>query len=78
MKIWSGWGRDEEPMDKAILFDKETACTPLPGAPTIDRISSKRQGHCKQGASDISIKACDSGSGNRSRVAAAIFSALDH
>ena len=39
MKIWSGCGRDEEPAEKAILFDKETACTPLPGAPTVDRIS---------------------------------------
>ena len=40
MKIWPGCERDEEPMDKAILFDKETACTPLLGEPTIDRISS--------------------------------------
>ena len=40
MKIWPGCGRDKEPMEKAILFDKETARTPLPGAPTIDRISS--------------------------------------
>ena len=40
VKIWPGCGRDEEPMKKAILFDKETAQTPLPGAPTIDRISS--------------------------------------
>ena len=40
VKIWPGCGRDEEPTEKAILFDKETARTPLPGAPTIDRISS--------------------------------------
>ena len=40
MKIWSGYGRDEEPAEKAILFDKETTCKPLPGTPTIDRISS--------------------------------------
>ena len=40
VNIWSGYGRDEEPTDKAILFDKETACTPLPGTPTIDKISS--------------------------------------
>ena len=40
VKIWSGYGRDEEPAEKTILFDKETARTPLPGAPTIDRISS--------------------------------------
>ena len=40
MKIWPGYGRDEEPTEKAILFDKETACTPLPGMPTIDRICS--------------------------------------
>ena len=39
MKIWPGYGRDEEPAEKAILFDKETARTPLPGAPTVDRIS---------------------------------------
>ena len=36
MKIWLGYGRDEEPVDKAILFDKETTRTPL----TVDRISS--------------------------------------
>ena len=40
VKIWPGYGRDEEPAEKAILFDKETARTPLPGAPTVDRISS--------------------------------------
>ena len=40
MKIWSGYGRDEEPTEKAILFNKEIARTPLPGTPTIDRISS--------------------------------------
>ena len=40
MKIWPGCGRDEEPVKKAILFDKETTRTPLPGAPTVDRISS--------------------------------------
>ena len=40
VKIWPDYGRDEEPAEKAILFDKETARTPLPGAPTIDRISS--------------------------------------
>ena len=40
MKIWLGYGRDKEPTEKAILFDKETACKPLPGAPTVDRISS--------------------------------------
>ena len=40
MKIWLGYGRDEEYMECTILFDIETACTPLPGAPTINRISS--------------------------------------
>ena len=40
VKIWPGYGRDEEPTEKAILFDKETTRTPLPGAPTVDRISS--------------------------------------
>ena len=39
VKIWPGYGRDEEPVEKAILFDKETTRTPLPGMPTIDRIS---------------------------------------
>ena len=27
MKIWPGYGRDEEPAEKTILFDKETART---------------------------------------------------
>ena len=40
VKIWPGYGRNEEPTEKAILFDKETARTPLPSAPTVDRISS--------------------------------------
>ena len=40
VKIWPGCGRDEEHAEKTILFDKETTRTPLPGAPTIDRISS--------------------------------------
>ena len=40
MKIWPGCGRDEEPAEKVILFDKKTARKPLPGAPTVDRISS--------------------------------------
>ena len=40
MKIRLGYGRDEEPMKKSILFDKETTCNPLLGVLTIDRISS--------------------------------------
>ena len=40
MKIWLGCGRDEEPTERTILFDIETACTPLPSAQTIDIISS--------------------------------------
>ena len=40
VKIWPGCGRDEEPAEKVILFDKETARKPLPSAPTVDRISS--------------------------------------
>ena len=40
VKIWPGCGRDEEPAEKAILFNKETTCKPLPGVPTVDRISS--------------------------------------
>ena len=40
VKIWPGYGRDEEPVENIILFYKETTRTPLPGAPTVDRISS--------------------------------------
>ena len=40
MKIWSGCGKDEELAERTILFDMEIARTPLPGAPTVDRISS--------------------------------------
>ena len=40
VKIWPDCGRDKEPVERTILFDIETACTPLPGAPTVDRISS--------------------------------------
>ena len=40
MKIWPGYGRDEEPAKHTILFDMETARTPLPGVPTVDKISS--------------------------------------
>ena len=40
MKIWPSCGRNEEPMEKTILFDKETARKPLPDAPSVDRISS--------------------------------------
>ena len=40
VKIWPSYGRDKEPAEKAILFDKETARTPLPSVPTVDRISS--------------------------------------
>ena len=40
MKICPGCRRDKEPVEKAILFNKEIARTPLPGTPTVDRISS--------------------------------------
>ena len=40
MKIWLGHGRNEEPAKCTILFDMETARTPLPSALTIDKISS--------------------------------------
>ena len=40
VKIWPGCRRDEEPVEKAILFNKETTCKPLPGAIAVDRISS--------------------------------------
>jgi hypothetical protein len=40
MKIWPGCRRDEEPVEKAILFDKETTRKPLPSVSTIDRIAS--------------------------------------
>ena len=36
VKIWPGYGRDEERAKHTILFDMETSCSPLPGAPTID------------------------------------------
>ena len=39
VKIWPGCGRDEEPAKSTILFDMETARTPLPGAPTVNGIS---------------------------------------
>ena len=40
VKIWSGCREDEEPTKHTILFDMETAHTPLSGTPTVDRISS--------------------------------------
>ena len=40
VKIRPGYGWDEEPAEKVILFDKETARKPLPGAPIVDRTSS--------------------------------------
>ena len=39
MKIWPGFGEGKEPAKHTILFVIEIARTPLPGAPTIDRIS---------------------------------------
>ena len=39
VKIWPGCGRDKEPTERTILFDIEIARTPLPGVPTVDRIS---------------------------------------
>ena len=39
VKIWLGYGRDEEPAKRTILFELETARTTLPGTPTVDRIS---------------------------------------
>ena len=40
VKIWSGFGEDEELEKCTILFFMETTRTPLPGVPTVDRISS--------------------------------------
>ena len=40
IKIWLGFGEDEELEKCTILFIMETARTPLPGAPTVDKISS--------------------------------------
>ena len=40
MKIWLGYGRDDEPIENIILFDIEIARTPLPSTPTVNRISS--------------------------------------
>ena len=39
VKIWAGYGRDKEPTEKAILFDRETTRKPLPGTLTVDKIS---------------------------------------
>ena len=40
VKIWPGFGEDEEPIKCTNLFVMETTCTPLPGVPTVDRILS--------------------------------------
>ena len=40
VKIWPSYGRDKEPVEKTILFDREIARNPLPSVPTVDRISS--------------------------------------
>ena len=40
VKIWLGFGEDKEPAKRTIVFVMEIARTPLPGAPTVDIISS--------------------------------------
>ena len=40
IKIWPGFGEDEEPAKYTILFIMETTRTPLPSRPTVGRISS--------------------------------------
>ena len=40
IKIWPGFREDKGLKKCTILFIMETAHTPLPGAPTVDRISS--------------------------------------
>ena len=40
VKIWPGCGRDKEPAEKVILFDRETTRKPLPSASTVDKICS--------------------------------------
>ena len=40
VKIWLGFGEDEEPEKCTMLFVMERGRTPLPGGPTVDRISS--------------------------------------
>ena len=37
MKVWPGFGEDEEPAKHTILFVMEIARTPLPGVPTVDK-----------------------------------------
>ena len=37
VKIWPGFGEDEEPEKCTILFVMETARTPLPAVPTINK-----------------------------------------
>ena len=59
VKIWLGYGRDEEPAEKDILFDKETARTPLPGASTVDRISSAVLRGVSRKGRLIGREACD-------------------
>ena len=59
MKIWLGYGRDKEPTKCTILFDIETACTPLPGVPTVDRISSAVLGGVSHEGRLIDREACD-------------------
>ena len=37
VKIWPGYGRDEEPAERTVLFNIETTRTPLPSALTVDK-----------------------------------------
>ena len=39
MKIWLGYGRGDESVERTILFDIETTRTPLPSTLIVDRIS---------------------------------------
>ena len=59
VKIWPGCRRDGEPMEKVIMFDKETACKPLPGTSTVDRISSVVLRGVSHEGGFIGREACD-------------------
>ena len=66
VKIWPGYGRDEVPMEKAILFDKETTRSALPGTPTVDIISSVVLRGVSHEGRLIGRQACNQGQeGNR-------------
>ena len=65
VKIWSGCRRDEERTKSTILFDMETSHTPLPGALSVDRISSVVLREISHEGRLIGRGACNQEQGNR-------------